>query len=237
MRICWFQIQSTQSGTCWSRMRIQISTPWVTQLLLSDIRWSWLSIFQPVLTNKVKSDCVQNSTVTERAKNFHLVQYLLVHGTADGELWLLCSFSAALTRLKFFNLTFLFHCRQRPLPAGSRDLWGSGWAAGGLWGHGELQVLDSSQENLRVSFDTLFFLFFPRSGTRTRITASAAQPISTSTPTCLTSCWGAFSEVHINLFETNQNIRTRDWNFQPGIYSSADFNSHSELMPDLSDDQ
>lgn len=32
------------------------------------------------------SDCVQNSTVTERAKNFRSVQYLLVHGTADGEL-------------------------------------------------------------------------------------------------------------------------------------------------------
>lgn len=28
---------------------------------------------------------VQDSTVTARAKNFHSVQYLLVHGTADGE--------------------------------------------------------------------------------------------------------------------------------------------------------
>ena len=29
--------------------------------------------------------CAQNSTVPGRAKNFHSVQYLLVHGTADGE--------------------------------------------------------------------------------------------------------------------------------------------------------
>lgn len=36
--------------------------------------------------NKRNSDVVQNSTVTERAKNFHSVQYLLIHGTADGEL-------------------------------------------------------------------------------------------------------------------------------------------------------
>lgn len=32
-----------------------------------------------------RTNCVQNSTVTERAKNFHSVKYLLVHGTADGE--------------------------------------------------------------------------------------------------------------------------------------------------------
>ncbi|CAG04973.1 unnamed protein product, partial [Tetraodon nigroviridis] len=30
-----------------------------------------------------RTNCVQNSTVTERAKNFHSVKYLLVHGTAD----------------------------------------------------------------------------------------------------------------------------------------------------------
>lgn len=29
--------------------------------------------------------CVQNSTVTAMAKNFHSVKYLLIHGTADGE--------------------------------------------------------------------------------------------------------------------------------------------------------
>lgn len=28
---------------------------------------------------------MQNTTVTARARNFHSVQYLLVHGTADGE--------------------------------------------------------------------------------------------------------------------------------------------------------
>lgn len=33
-----------------------------------------------------KPESVQDSTVTARAKNFHSVQYLLVHGTADGEL-------------------------------------------------------------------------------------------------------------------------------------------------------
>ncbi len=45
----------------------------------------WVMLL-PVFSNKRKSDCVQNSTVTARAKNFHSVQYLLVHGTADGEL-------------------------------------------------------------------------------------------------------------------------------------------------------
>uniref|UniRef100_A0A673A4J0 Dipeptidyl peptidase 4-like n=1 Tax=Sphaeramia orbicularis TaxID=375764 RepID=A0A673A4J0_9TELE len=39
-----------------------------------------------IKTNFLLHNCVyflQNSTVTERAKNFHSVQYLLVHGTAD----------------------------------------------------------------------------------------------------------------------------------------------------------
>uniref|UniRef100_A0A8D0AIZ0 Dipeptidyl-peptidase 4 n=1 Tax=Sander lucioperca TaxID=283035 RepID=A0A8D0AIZ0_SANLU len=47
-------------------------------------KWEYYVMLLPVFTNKLKkSDCVQNSTVTARAKNFHSVQYLLIHGTAD----------------------------------------------------------------------------------------------------------------------------------------------------------
>jgi len=75
-----FQIPSTQSATWCSPQRTIWATAWVppSHIWLCHADVYWLSITINLT--------VQNSTVTARAKNFHSVQYLLVHGTADGEL-------------------------------------------------------------------------------------------------------------------------------------------------------
>lgn len=52
---------------------------WTSLPILDNIFYHWLTI------NSTTYCLVQNTTVTERAKNFHSVQYLLVHGTADGK--------------------------------------------------------------------------------------------------------------------------------------------------------
>lgn len=84
---CLFQTQSTLSDTCCSPPTITIST-WQVFLFTSSCFCHYELRYYHWSLNKCNSDVVQNSTVTERAKNFHSVQYLLVHGTADGELYL-----------------------------------------------------------------------------------------------------------------------------------------------------
>lgn len=47
----------------------------------------------PFLNNDILFSQFQNSTVMSRAENFKQVEYLLIHGTADGEFQLIRLFS------------------------------------------------------------------------------------------------------------------------------------------------
>lgn len=66
------------------------------------IRNIYLLYGQVILYPNHKSDCAKNSTVTARAKNFQSVQYLLVHGTADGRFFWLSYLLLRFSHLKVF---------------------------------------------------------------------------------------------------------------------------------------